>query len=247
MSCRPPPPSPAPPAPKPPPVAGVVLTQSDPLGPNEAQLAGTPLASATQYAFTLVPSNGGKPIKFSSASPSGIVQGLTAGTTYNVTLIAKDKNGNALRSPTQLSFKTPLNSIPLLVAATPKTPTTLEVEGTSPKSGGPWKKFTYAAKDARTGKSITVTCTTPACPIPGLTPGAKYTVSMSVTDAAGKTVPAPNTKEVTMPAGNSAVITVASPKTPTVATLKAKKTDNAVSYTFYVRPFGAYAISWGWI
>lgn len=240
---RPPTPSPAPPAPKPLPAVGVLLTQSDPLGPNEALLAGSPLAGATQYAFTLVPSNGGKPVKFSSASPGGIVQGLMAGVTYNVTLIAKDKNGNALQSPTQLSFKTPLNSMPLLVAATPETPSALEVEGTPPKSGGPWKKFTYTAKNARTGKSVTVTCTTPACPIPGLTPGAKYTVGMTVTDSKGKTVPAPNTKEVIMPDGNSAVITVATPKTPTVATLKAKKTDNAVSYTFYIRPFGAYTVS----
>ena len=186
-----------------------------------------------------MPSNGGKPVKYSSASPGGIVQGLTAGVTYNVTLIAKDKSGNALKSPTQLAFKTPLNTIPLLVAATPVSPTSLEVEGTPPKSGGPWKKYTYTVKDARTGKSITVSCTTPACPIPGLTPGAKYIVSMTVTGAKGKAVPALNTKEVTMPARNSAVITVATPKTPTVATLKAKKTDKAVSYTFYIRPFGA--------
>ena len=227
-------------APRPPPAQGVLLTQSDPLGPNEALLAGTPVAGAIQYAFTLVPSNGGKPVKLNSASPGGIIQGLTAGIMYNVTLVAKDKNGNMLQSPTQLSFRTPLNTTPLLVAATPETPTSLEIEGTPPKSGGPWKKFTYTAKDAGSGKTLTVACTTPACPIPGLTPGAKYTISMTVTDVKGKTVPAPNTKVVSMPAGNSAVITVATPKSPTVATLKAKKTDNAVSYTFYVRPFGAY-------
>ena len=91
-------------------------------------------------------------------------------------------------------------STPLLVSVIPSSPTTLSVEGTPPKSGGPWNKYTYTAKAAGSGKSVTVSCSTPACPIPGLTPGEKYIVSMTATDAKGKTVPAASTKEAVMPA-----------------------------------------------
>lgn len=102
----------------------------------------------------------------------------------------------AYASPLDLSS---LCSTPLLVSAIPSSPTSLAVEGTPPKSGGPWKKYTYTAKASGSGKSVTVTCTEPACPIPGLTPGEKYTISLTVTDAKGKTVPAANTKEAVMP------------------------------------------------
>lgn len=129
-----------------------------------------------------------------------------------------------------------------MTAALTTTPTTALLSANPPSMGGPFASYTFTATPVGGGAPVTVTCLTMKnCPMPGLTPGAVYDVTVAATTAAGTTTPPSAPMQMAMPPPPAPALVSADATGPTqgFATANAPTSGGPWSnYTFTAIPVG---------
>lgn len=155
-----------------------------------------PSGTYTSYTFTATPVGGGSPVSVTcSSSYSCNIKGLVPGTTYDVQVVAKDSAGKITPPSAPVQATTPKLGVPAIIAATPTSPSSIGVTLT-PVSGA--TSYMVTATPVNGGSPIKITCATPACTIPGLSPGTSYSIMAVATTPSG-TSPSSQPETITTP------------------------------------------------
>jgi putative cell wall-binding protein len=166
---------------------------------------GTPVTG-----YTVTASPGGKSLTVGGSARSATITGLTNGTTYTLSVVAKNAVGT---SPSGVSNPVTPRSVvtvpdaPRSVTASPGN-AQATVSWTAPASDGGTPVTGYTVTASPGGKSVTVGGSARSATITGLTNGASYTFAVKAVNAAGSS-PAATSTPVTPRTVPSAPTTVA--------------------------------------
>lgn len=184
-----------------PPLQPPILTDVDALDPTTgyatslAPSTGCKTGPCTNYTYTIYPRSGEAPTHISCPTPGMCsLTGLTADSTFFVTVIARDAAGNPTPASRSTRFLTPPYRAPIMRTATATGPTTAVFTASEPQTGclnGPCKLFLFVVRVKEAGGgSFTFTCASPnKCKATGLTASTTYEVTALAKDAAGSTSP----------------------------------------------------------
>jgi uncharacterized repeat protein (TIGR02543 family) len=208
--------------------------------------------STANISFT-APSNGGAAITryVATSSPGGLtgfisqaeggtiaITGLSPGTTYTFTVVARNMIGNSAQSSTSSAITTPnVPGSPIIGTATLTNPTTASVTFTAPSSNGGSTITRYtatASPDGATGivnqsGSGTITVT-------GLTPGNTYVFWVTATNGVGTSSLSSESNSVTtpnVPDAPTAVVATRTSDTSVTVTFEAPSNNGGSAITSY--------------
>ena len=180
-------------------------------------------ATITRYVATSSP---GALTGFISQAEGGTiaVTGLSPGTTYTFTVVARNMIGNSAQSATSSAITTPnVPESPIIGTATLTSATTANVTFTAPSSNGGSIINGYTATASPDGATGTVNQSgSGSITITGLAPGNTYVFWVTATNGVGTSLQSADSNSVTTP-------NVPNPPTAVVAT---RTSDSSVTVTF---------------
>lgn len=180
-------------------------------------------ATITRYVATSSP---GALTGFISQAEGGTiaVTGLSPGTTYTFTVVARNMIGNSAQSATSSAITTPnVPESPIIGTATLTSATTANVTFTAPSSNGGSIINGYTATASPDGATGTVNQSgSGSITITGLAPGNTYVFWVTATNGVGTSLQSADSNSVTTP-------NVPDPPTAVVAT---RTSDSSVTVTF---------------
>lgn len=178
------------------------IVQVTTLTSETADLTAKPEPTAVQYQFLIRPFGQptATPVLATSPTPTINIDGLKPGQAYSATVIVISAAGQQTPAGNSIAFNMPLESAPTLIAADSTGPTQGKLATVPPKSGGPWKSYTFTSVPRDGGAPVIATCPTLDCMVEGLTPATAYDVTIVAFSQSGKKSPASNSLSMVTPA-----------------------------------------------